>query len=590
MKCPMRAEKRNKRQIVIPICKQNNGTKILFAIFFGMKFANHNDILTMKPSHLYARMQQFVPQSLVLASAVIAVAVYLKAIDYPFIYDDFTYITDNTKLAGLKLTELWRVFTRPYNGYAEFLPLRDMSYWFDMALFGPNPAAFRMHGIILYLLCLPLVYVTTLGVWRFFHPADAASAKWAAAAVTSLFALHPSHTEAVVWISGRKDVLCGMFSLLAIWLAVRTKREQGFSSTYAAATLVALLAAMLSKATAVAVAPLIALVWVIFWREIPVPERRRSLLLWPLASLLLAACIALIFATIIQSRIPIYIGIEAIERTLAVLGWLARLAISPENRHFFYPVFEDPYLPVMITLGVAVLVAAMAGMTGVLRRRSLEGFALVGFLLICAPSLQLIPYSPPSLVSDRFVFLAVWPAVLLVVSLLWRLNPLPRAAILLAIAFAWGIQAAERTRDWRSFEAVIDADMRAYPGYYMPIMYKVLNVQLKRELYRDAAETARTIADPKFRDIVLKFVEVDYATANVASGDPQQVMAQLSKLELELGQPPAQAMWNSPVNHLYMRGHEVLEIEWEDMTEFFPAEVALYKQGSRVPEGEQMKQ
>ena len=67
---------------------------------------------------------------------------------------------------------MWRLLTEPYNPL-EFLPLRDLSYWFDIKLFGLNPAALRAHNIILYLLCLPLVYATTLGLWRYFRPADA---------------------------------------------------------------------------------------------------------------------------------------------------------------------------------------------------------------------------------------------------------------------------------------------------------------------------------------------------------------------------------------------------------------------------------
>jgi hypothetical protein len=43
----------------------------------------------------------------------------------------------------------------------------------------------------------------------------------------------------------------------------------------------------------------------------------------------------------------------------------------------------------------------------ILRRRSLEGFALVTFLLLCMPYTQLVPFVTDSLVSDRFLALAV---------------------------------------------------------------------------------------------------------------------------------------------------------------------------------------
>lgn len=142
----------------------------------------------MKLRFFSPRMKSCVPGALVMLSAVVAVVAYLQALHYPFVSDDTVYLTENAKLSGLHLSELWRLLTEPYNRY-EFLPLRDLSYWLDLTLFGLNPVAFRLHNILLYLLCLPLVFVTTLGLWRYFRPV-AADAPWAAAVVTTLFALH----------------------------------------------------------------------------------------------------------------------------------------------------------------------------------------------------------------------------------------------------------------------------------------------------------------------------------------------------------------------------------------------------------------
>ena len=522
---------------------------------------------------LTVRLRQFAPWVLVLVCAAIAVSAYLPTLNYIFISDDTVYITDNTKLLGLQPTELWRLFIEPYNRYSEFLPLRELSYWFDITLFGLNPAAFRMHNIILYLLCLPLVYAITLGVWRYFRPMDTITASWAGAVVTALFVLQPSHAEAVVWISGRKDVLSTLFSLLALWFAIRAKREQGLSALYAAATLAALLAAMLSKASAVAVAPVIALLWVMFWRDIPTPNRNRSLLLWPLASLLLAACVALIFATIIPTRVPFYLGVEAVTRSLAVLGWLARLAVSAESRHFFYPVLEDPYLPVMIVLGMMVLLAAtVVSVRAILRKHlSLEGFAIITFLLLCLPSIQLIPYQPPSLVSDRWLALAIWPAVLLIVALTCRLKLVPRTVLFLIIALLWSFQAIERSRDWRSLETLLDADIRAYPGYYLSAEHKIIYVQLKRGLRNEAIKTAASISDPAARDIMVELIKADYAVRDiaVATGNPQEAMTLLGKLEQDI-KPPTQAKWNPAMKNFWSTiGFELIN-EWEFLAKQFP--------------------
>lgn len=536
----------------------------------------HAQNMSLLPSPS-VRAQQLAPLIIVLVSAVVAVAAYLQALNYPFVYDDVGYIVQNFKLAGLGWPELWRLFTEPYNPAFEFLPLREISYWLDITLFGLNPAAFRVHNILLYLLCLPLVYAITSSLWRYFRPADAASVPWAAAAVTALFALHPSHAEAVVWIAGRKDVLSTLFSLLALWFAISARREFWLSAPYATAALLALLAAMLSKATAVAVAPIMVLLWVMFWRDMPATQRRYSVLLWCLASILLAGCIALIFAGFTTQKIPLYFGVETVTRTLAILGWLARLSISPESRHFFYPVLEDPYLSAMVGLGVAVLAGTAAGALMMLRKCTLERFSLVTFLLLCIPSLQLIPYAPPSLVSDRWLALAVWPIVLLIVALLWRLKPVPRTIVLLAIALSWGFQSTERTRDWRSFEALLDADLRTYPGYYMPAMYKIIFVQLPQGLYREASETANDIIAPEFRDIMNGIIKTDHAVQvnAITTGKPQEAMNLLWDLGLNFKQTPAQAKWNPPIHNMWGKGRTLIKGEWEYLAQHFPDDASV---------------
>ncbi|MBI4937181.1 MAG: hypothetical protein HY846_03020 [Nitrosomonadales bacterium] len=510
--------------------------------------------------------RQLAPIVLVLAGAAIAAGACLQALNFPFLSDDETYLVSNSRLAELQPAGLWKLFVEPYNAYSEFLPLRELSYWLDLALFGLTPAAFRIHGILLYLLCLPLVYGATLHAWRYFRPADAAGAPSAAAAVTALFAVHPAHVEAVVWISGRKDVLSGMFSLLALWLAMTARRERGLSRPHAAAAIVALLAAMLSKASAVAVAPVIALIWFVYWREVTAAERRRSLLLWPLAVLVLPAFLAASFAAAISTKIPIHFGTETITRTLAILGWLARVAVTPEGRHFIYPVLEDPWLPVMAAAGVAALAAAGWGAVAVLRRRSLEGFALAVFALLCLPSLQLVPYAVPSLVSDRFVFLALWPVILLIVVLAWRLKPLPRAALLLAVALPWSIQTIERPRDWRSGDALIEPDVRAHPGHYGPASWKVIGL-INGGLFREAEDAASRVTDAEFRDIMTGLARAGHAAS---AGSPQEAMASLWNMGQLLKIMPAQAGWNLPMFHTWVSFHYTLAMQWKNLSARFP--------------------
>ncbi|MEO8343799.1 MAG: tetratricopeptide repeat protein, partial [Gallionella sp.] len=244
-----------------------------------------------------------------------------------------------------------------------------------------------------------------------------------------------------------------------------------------------------------------------------------------------------------------------------------------ESRHFFYPVLEDPYLPVMIVLGMGVLLAAAAASgIGILRKRlSLEGFAIITFLLLCIPSIQLIPYQLPSLVSDRWLALAVWPIGLLIVALAWRLKPLPRTVVMLMIALPWIFQTMERPHDWRSLEALIDADIRAYPGYYLPAAHKIMYVQLKSGLRNKALKTAENISDPAARDIMVELIRADYAVRDIAvvTGNPHEAMRLLGKLEQDI-KPPEQTRWNPAMKNFWSTIEFELINEWEFLAKQFP--------------------
>jgi len=519
--------------------------------------------------------------SILIISSLVSILAYLQALNFPFISDDEKYITDNIRLSGLNSSELWRLFIERYNPF-EFLPFRDLSYWFDIVLFGLTPSAFRAHNIILYLLCLLLIYAVTLGLWRYFRPEDDDSVSLVAATVTALFAIHPAHVEAVVWISGRKDVLSGLFSTLALLLAVKSGRNEGISPRYATASLFALLAAMLSKATAVAVAPVIAFLWVVFWRDIPSSKRSRNLLLWPLASLLLAVSVTLIFMKFSTIKEHAYFGIESYSRALSILGWMARLSLSPETRHFFYPVFEDTKLSIAIILGVFVLTTALAGFVLMLRKRAMvEGFALSTFLILCLPYTQFIPFKTISLVSDRFLFLAVWPVVLIIVAFAWRLNIMPRVILLLVIAISWSFQTIEHPSDLRSQEAYADSDFSEYPGHYQVAFQKIW-LQLRVGKYDDAIVTANNVIEPNMRNILVGMVQATYAVRfmGAATGKPDDAMAALLKFEAALNHPPSQAKWNPSMTYVADFGQYILSLKGARLADQFPDDAYVrYKAG-----------
>jgi tetratricopeptide (TPR) repeat protein len=162
-----------------------------------------------------------------------------------------------------------------------------LSYLSDIGstLATPNPWLFHCTSVLIHLFSALLVYALLV---RLFCNSTAA---FFGAAV---FALHPIQVESVAWASGMKDLLCGMFSLLALLQYVQFVQERKRFSYLLA--LIALVLASLSKPTAI-ITPLLALIidhWLLNrpWRSII-----RSLWPWFLAVIPIAIIARLVQPT-----------------------------------------------------------------------------------------------------------------------------------------------------------------------------------------------------------------------------------------------------------------------------------------------------
>lgn len=137
---------------------------------------------------------------LLLAAATILV--YQQAWRAGFIWDDDVYVTENKLLTapdGLK--RIWFSLDSP----SQYFPLVYTTFRLEHALWGLHPAGYHWVNILLHA-------ANAVLVWRLLIILRVPGA-WLAAA---LFALHPVHVESVAWITERKNVLMGLFFLLAL--------------------------------------------------------------------------------------------------------------------------------------------------------------------------------------------------------------------------------------------------------------------------------------------------------------------------------------------------------------------------------------
>lgn len=166
----------------------------------------------------------------------LALAAYANVLGTFFLSDDFAQIG---KVVEGDLSVTWG---REHGGF--FRPLFIFSYFVDTQLWGRHPLGFHLTNVLLHSLNALLVFLlaarlaereeadetrptpettrretpsfadtTTPGRLPFINVPGRTALAYAAALI---FLLHPSHTEAVTWVSGRADLLSTLFCLLAL--------------------------------------------------------------------------------------------------------------------------------------------------------------------------------------------------------------------------------------------------------------------------------------------------------------------------------------------------------------------------------------
>lgn len=133
--------------------------------------------------------------------------VYAQVWDFLLVnFDDTYYLMSSPHVAnGLTLPGIKWAFTTFY--FVNWHPLTWLSYMLDVEIYGLHLGGFHATNVALHAASSLLLF----GLLR-----RLTGAKYPSAFVAALFAVHPLHVESVAWIAERKDVLSGVFLMLAL--------------------------------------------------------------------------------------------------------------------------------------------------------------------------------------------------------------------------------------------------------------------------------------------------------------------------------------------------------------------------------------
>jgi protein O-mannosyl-transferase len=167
----------------------------------------------------------------------ITILVYANTLANGFVYDDGYYVLHNQAVTAFSFRQLFHPM-----GNNVFRPAMSASLALNWAAGGAQAFGYHLVNILLHVAVTLLLYFLLRKLLE-----QVPHVNSVAFATAALFAVHPIHTEAVAWITGRSELLAAGF-LLGAWLL--------HLHDQAVAALLCFVLALLSKESAIIFFPL----------------------------------------------------------------------------------------------------------------------------------------------------------------------------------------------------------------------------------------------------------------------------------------------------------------------------------------------
>lgn len=408
--------------------------------------------------------------------------VFLPSVRCGFVnWDDDRYVYDNpVVMGGISAAAVLRAFSEPV--FFNWAPLTIISYQIDASLFGLQPWGFHLTSVLIHAVSSGLLYLALTRL---------TGARSRSLVATILFAVHPLRVESVTWVSDRKDVLCGLFLVLALLAYEWYCRAPGWRRFSAVAG--AMLGGLMSKSTMVTLPVLLLVldIWPLGRLRLPgigpltrcdgrdglYPQRSAAQLMvekLPLAllSVLFTAVTVRLLAMPIAAVSERSLFASRVPNALYAVVWYLRSTLWPVGLCTSYGHAGDRIAGPTAILCLAAIVCLIAGACRFGRQRPYLACGLGWFLIAIFPLLGLVQLTEAGY-ADRYTYV---PHVGLMVAVVWGASDLgaalrlsPRLVVgIVAAAVAMLVGLTERQiLTWRSSETLWQNVLDVEPDNWM---------------------------------------------------------------------------------------------------------------------------
>jgi hypothetical protein len=349
----------------------------------------------------YLRQESLFPgkwyiNSLIFVLAVLATLIlYSSDLHLGFLrIDDQQYVVNNKWIQEFTSENISYIFTNPY--FANYSPLHLFSYMIDHSFRGVDGYVFHLSSNLWAGLVAGFVFLLSLAF---------TGRQLIAIVATILFIAHPSHVEAVVWVSSRKDLVAAAFALPSLLFYLKYRRGDNGSTKWYILSIVFFVLALLGKLS-VATFPAIFLALDYFIERRPFLKSLADKIPYLAAGIILAVIVAGAQPAT-GSRPDPYVLASALVQN----SWL----LSGFGEYVIYRVPPQPGSGAMEIAAIFFLVAAFI-VPFFLRKKIPMVAVYIYWILFAFIPTQVLSFVYP--VADRYQF---FPSAAAVILIAWGL-------------------------------------------------------------------------------------------------------------------------------------------------------------------------
>src|SRR5712691_1046038 len=300
------------------------------------------------------------------------------------------------------------------------MPLTWISFALDYLLWGMNPFGYHLTNLLLHAASAVLVFLIARRLLSAAAPGqDRTGLLLGSVAAALFFSIHPLRVESVAWATERKDVLCGLFYLLAVGAYLRSWRgpaEGAVARRWYWSSVVFFALALLSKAMAMTL-PVTLLILDIY----PLHRLTRGTGGWLLATArnLVHEKLPYLALSVASAASAMHALVRAdVLTATTTLTWPQRIAISCYDLVFYVRKTVLPFvlsamyeLPERVDLSAwpflpsVIMVVGLTAGSALLRRQVYALSAVwAGYLVALSPVMGLA-HNGYQIAADRYTYL-----------------------------------------------------------------------------------------------------------------------------------------------------------------------------------------